>query len=281
MVLEGYWTGSVGSTNPIPLHYQHIKRTKMKKIFLLLALLAMGSMGSAQQTKVMIRAKAKDAKFIGSSIGGAHVLVKNTENGQILAEGITQGSTGNTDLIMNTPKGRHDQISDGNTAGFLAVMDLERPTFAQVEVRAPYHRKNAMVSSTTQLWLIPGKDILGDGIQLEFSGYVVDILTPNTHQYVSLKSLSQGIDIRASIVMMCGCPIEQGGLWDSSGMEARALVKKDGKDFGSIDLVNPSRNIFEGRIDIRETGNYGITLYAYDPNTGNTGLDRIDFVVTD
>lgn len=253
----------------------------MKKAFLLLALLAVGTMGFAQQTKVMIRAKAKDAKFIGNSIGGAHVLVKNTENGQILAEGITQGSTGNTELIMNTPKGRHDQISDGNTAGFLAVLDLTGPTFVQVEVRAPFHRKNAMVSSTTQLWVIPGKDILGDGIVLDFSGYAIDILTPNTHQYVSLKSLSQGLQVRANIVMMCGCPIEKGGLWDSSGMEVKALVKKDGKDFGSIDLANPSRNIFEGQLEIRETGNYGITLYAYDPSTGNTGLDRIDFVVTD
>lgn len=253
----------------------------MKRTFFLLLLLAMGSTGFAQQTKMMIRAKAKDAKFIGSSIGGAHVLVKNTVNGQILAEGITQGSTGNTQLIMNTPKGRHDQISDGNTAGFLAVLDLSEPTFVQVEVRAPFHRKNTMVSSTTQLWVIPGKDILGDGIVLEFSGYAVDILTPNTHQYVSLKSLSQGLEIRANIVMMCGCPIEKDGLWDSSGMEVRALVKKDGKDFGSIDLNNPSRNIFEGRLGIKETGNYGITLYAYDSVTGNTGVDRIDFVVTE
>lgn len=252
----------------------------MKKTILVLALMALTLNGNAQQTKVMVRAKAKDAKFIGSSIGGAHVLIKNTVNGQILAQGTTQGSTGNTDLIMNTPKERRGRISDGNTAGYLAVMDLEEPTLVQVEVRAPFHRRAATALATTQLWLIPGKDILDDGIVLEIPGFVVDLLAPTTHQYVSLKSLSGALEVRASIVMMCGCPIEKGGIWDSASMEVRALVKKDGQAFGELDLENPSRNTFLGQLKISQPGQYGITLYAYDPETGNTGVDRVDFVVT-
>jgi hypothetical protein len=49
----------------------------------------------ATETTIIIRAKAKDAKFIGSSIGGAHVVVKHQLTGEILAQGKTEGSTGN------------------------------------------------------------------------------------------------------------------------------------------------------------------------------------------
>ena len=73
----------------------------MKKSILLLALLSICMNAFATETKLMVRAKAKDAKFVGSSIGGAHVIVRNTVNGEILAEGNTTGSTGNTDLIWS------------------------------------------------------------------------------------------------------------------------------------------------------------------------------------
>ena len=243
--------------------------------------LCMGLGASAQQTKLMVRAKAKDAKFIGSSIGGAHVMIKDATTDRILAEGMTTGSTGNTDLIMKTPKERHGVQSDLDTAGFLATLDLEDPVFVTVEAFAPFHRKNAMTKASTQLWLIPGKDILGDGIVLEFPGFVVDILAPNTHQYIPLKSVAQGLDVKANIVMMCGCPIEKGGIWDSEGMEVKAKVKKDGKPITTLALENPTRNHFEGKLEIMEAGNYEITVYAYDPRTGNTGLDRLNYVVTD
>jgi len=252
----------------------------MKNILLLIAI-GMGLGASAQQTKLMIRAKAKDAKFIGSSIGGAHVMVKDALTGRILAEGMTQGSTGNTELIMNTPKERYGVQSDTATAGFEATLDLDGPVFVTVEALAPVNRRNARAKASTQLWAIPGKDILGDGIVLEFPGFVVDILAPNTHQYIPLRSVSQGLEVKANIVMMCGCPIEKGGLWDSSGMEVKAQVKKDGKSITTLTLDNPSRNLFEGRLEVMETGNFEITVYAYDSRTGNTGLDRINYVVTD
>lgn len=252
----------------------------MKKILVLLALI-MGLGAMAQETKLMIRAKAKDAKFIGSSIGGAHILVKDALTGAILAQGVTSGSTGNTALIMNTPKERYGVQSDTATAGFLATLELEEPLFVTVEALAPLHRKNARVKASTQLWVIPGKDILGDGLVLEFPGFVVDILSPNTHQYIPLKSVSGGLEVKANIVMMCGCPIEKGGLWDSEGMEVKAQVHKDGKPITTLTLDNTSRNHFEGTLEVMGTGNFEITVYAYDPRTGNTGVDRINYVVTD
>lgn len=253
----------------------------MKKSILLASLLTLSISVFATETKLMVRAKAKDAKFIGSSIGGAYVMVRNATNNEILAEGITAGGTGNTDLIMKTPKERYASLVDDKTAGFLAVVDIEEPTFVRIEVLAPYHRKNAQVRTSTELWLIPGKDILGDGIVLEIPGFVVDILAPNTHQYISLKSIGEGLNIKANMVMMCGCPIEKGGIWDSGPMEVMVIIKKDGNPLTKIPLDNPSRNIFEGRMQVTETGYYEVTVYVYDPRTGNTGVDRINYVVTD
>ncbi|WP_108424708.1 hypothetical protein [Flagellimonas amoyensis] len=253
----------------------------MKKSILLTLLLALSLTVSATETKLMIRAKAKDAKFIGSSIGGAYVMVRNSTNNQILAEGITSGSTGNTDLIMKTPMDRNTQLTDEKTAGFLAVVEIDEPTFVRVEVVSPYNKKNAQVHASTELWLIPGKDILGDGVVLEIPGFIIDILTPNTHQYIPKQSIGDGLDIRANMVMMCGCPIEKDGTWDSTPMEVVAILKKDGTTLAKIPLDNPSRNVFEGRMVIAETGYYEVTVYAYDPTTGNTGVDKVNYVVTD
>ncbi|MDF0716732.1 hypothetical protein PY092_11270 [Muricauda sp. 334s03] len=252
----------------------------MKKSILFLAVLSICMNAFATETKLMVRAKAKDAKFVGSSIGGAHVIVRNAVNGEILAEGNTTGSTGNTDLIMKSAHERYTQLSDDKTAGFLAVVDIDEPTFVRVEVLSPINKKNAQVHASTELWLIPGKDILGDGVVVEIPGFVIDILKPNTHQYIALESISEaGLSIEANIVMMCGCPIQKDGIWDSDLMEVKAIVHKDGAAFAEISLDNPAQNTFTGTLGISEAGYYQITVYAYNSKTGNTGVDKINYVV--
>jgi hypothetical protein len=254
----------------------------MKRSILAVLLFSLCFHAFATETKLMVRAKAKDAKFVGSSIGGAHIIVRNSINGEILAEGVTSGSTGNTGLIMKTPIERYTQLTDAETAGFLAVLDISEPTYVRIEVISPINRKNAQVHASTELWLIPGKDILGDGVVIEIPGFVIDILTPNTHQYIPLESIkSTGLDIKANIVMMCGCPIEKGGVWDSETMEVKAIVKKDDKVFGEFPLDNPSRNLFSTNLKIESAGHYQVLVYAYNPKTGNTGVDTINCVVTE
>ena len=71
----------------------------MKQTLTTFLALFIGTFLFATETHIIVRAKAKDAKFIGSSLGGAYVIIKNKMTGEILAKGKTQGSTGNTDLI--------------------------------------------------------------------------------------------------------------------------------------------------------------------------------------
>ncbi|PRD53870.1 hypothetical protein [Sphingobacterium gobiense] len=237
---------------------------------------------SAQETRINIRAKAKDAKFIGSSLGGAHIIVRNKVNGQILAEGKTEGSTGDTKLIMDQLLQRGESIATPETAKFQAVLDIDEPTFVEIEVLSPINLKTSQVRATTELWVIPGKHILNDGIVLEIPGLIIDVLEPRTHAYISLNSLaSQSLPIQVNVVMMCGCSVESGGLWDADKMEIKAMVKHNGKRMDDVTLKFASRNLFEGRIPVTDTGNYEVIVYGYEEHTGNTGLDKVNYVILD
>ncbi|QNR85794.1 hypothetical protein H9N25_04875 [Pedobacter riviphilus] len=235
---------------------------------------------SAIETKIVIRAKARDAKFIGSSLGGAYVIIRNKVNQQILAEGKTTGSTGNTDLIMKGPKMRGSSIVDAQTAGFLANIDIDEPTFISIEVVSPINHKQAQAKVSTELWLIPGRDILGEGIILEIPGFIIDILKPRTHQYIALNDIKDKLfQIQANIVMMCGCVIDKGGVWNADEIEVKGILKKDGKHIKEIKMSLISTNLFEGNYLINAAGNYELILYAYHEKTGNTGVDKVNYVI--
>jgi len=252
----------------------------MKTLILISALLFSGIISSATETKIIVRAKARDAKFIGSSLGGAYVIIRNKINQQILAEGKTIGSTGNTDLIMKSPKTRGSSITDEQTAGFLAKIDINEPTFVSIEVVSPSNLKQAQAKVSTELWLIPGKDIVGEGIILEIPGFIIDILKPRTHQYISLNTIKdKPFQFQANVVMMCGCVVEKGGVWNSEEIEVNGILKKDGKLVKEIKMSLISTNLFEGEYLIDHGGNYELTLYAYHPKTGNTGVDKVNYVI--
>lgn len=234
-----------------------------------------------QPTQLTVRAKAKDAKFIGTSIGGAMVIVRDALTGEILAQGRTEGSTGNTGLIMNTPHERYTQLAVEGTAAFTTTLDIEEPRLLTVEAHAPYTSRQARILASTQIWLIPGKDISGDGVILEIPGFIIDILEPQAHRFVSKEGLQDGkANIRANIVMMCGCTISDGGLWDGSKMEVEVIVKRNGKKQGAYPMkITETENIFEGAVPIAEGGAYEFIVTAYDSRTGNTGVDKVNFVV--
>lgn len=243
---------------------------------LILLLFLFPLLANSQGTSVMVRAHSKDAKFIGSSIGGAKVIVRDATTGEILAEGITEGSTGDTEKIMKEPRTRGQQLSDEDTAGFLAELDVEEPTFITVEVIAPINQRQARVTSSTQLWVIPGKNITGDGVVLEVPGFVVDVLSPQTHERIPSGN---EVEIRANVVMMCGCPLTSGGIWDADQYEVSAIISKDGQEQRTVDLeIQEKPSTFAGNISLTP-GNYEVTVYAFDPETGNTGIDKTNIII--
>jgi hypothetical protein len=231
-----------------------------------------------QATEIVVRAKARDGKFLGTSVGGAWVRIRNADSGAIMAEGLTEGGTGNTDLLMKEAHRRYMPIAEG-AAAFRAKLELSVPTFVTVEVLAPYIKRQARTSSQTQLWLIPGRPVSGDGLIVEVPGMIVDVLSPQTHRYAPL---SEGpFAITANVVMMCGCILTSGGVWDGDAVEVTALVDRNGQRLASIPLkMQKQMNTFSASFAPTEPGDYRFTLYAYDPKTGNSGVDQTSFVVT-
>lgn len=236
----------------------------------------------AVETRVVVTARAKDAKFIGTSMGGALVVIRDSATGELLKKGMIAGETGSTKKMMQEPLKRGGALSDAVSAKFETVLDLEEPRLVTVEVHAPCGQKQSTIKSETQVWIIPGKDMAGagDGIMLEIPGISVDVLAPQAHEKMQLQSGKAAIAIRANVVLMCGCPVEPGGVWDASAYEVTALVKHNGKPlFGTALGYAGKTSTFEGAFDASEPGLYEICVYAYAPRTGNTGVDVTTIVV--
>ena len=70
-----------------------------------------------------------------------------------------------------------------------------------------------------------------------------------------------------------------GGLWDSSNYEIKAMVKYDGKVTNTIPLDFAGPSTFKGGLKVTRAGNYEIIVYAFDPRTGNAGVDKMMVVV--
>lgn len=172
----------------------------MKKVFILLILFAgllSYGISEAVQTKLVVRAKSKDAKFIGTKMG-AWVVITDTETGKVLVEGLTSGGTGNTQKIMIDPKTRFGHITEG-AAKFETSIDIDEPTLITVDVEAPYIHKDNTTKSSTQIWLIPGRDIVGEGLVVEVPGFSVNAAAPEKAKLVNGAAV---IPVEARIVMI-------------------------------------------------------------------------------
>jgi hypothetical protein len=233
----------------------------------------------AVPTTITVRVISKGAKFVGTSMGGVQITIHDALTKEVLATGITRGSTGNTDRIMKTPLNRNAVLADDTSARFTATIDINRPTWIEVRAYGPLAQIQSANTVSSSQWVIPGKHIDGgDAWLLELPGFVVDILAPPAHS--TIKASPAAVTVQASVSMMCGCPIVPGGLWDAGAYEVSALVMKDGKDMESIPLAyagTPSQ--YAALIPVRGPGVYEVAVYAYDASNGNTGIDRVTYIV--
>jgi hypothetical protein len=232
----------------------------------------------SEPTDITVRVIARDAKFIGSSMGGALITVRDAHTGDVLASGLTEGGTGNTGLIMHKDADRRDTIVDDSAAAFTVTLDLDEPRLIEVEAYGPQAQPQGAHRIVSSQWVVPGRHLSGgNGWMLEMPGFVVDVLSPPAHS--RLGSVDK-VEVRVNVIMMCGCPIEPDGLWDANRYEVAATVKIDGTPAGKFDLAFAGETSqFSGVVPISAPGVYDVTVYAYDPANGNTGLDRTTFFV--
>ena len=132
---------------------------------------------------------------------------------------------------------------------------------------------------TATQWVVPGRAPGGsEGWILEMPGFAVDVLSPPAH--VRLSGGRENVEVRANVTMMCGCPIEPGGLWDADGYEVEMIVLRNGERVAGVPMSYAGQTSqFTGQVPVGGPGVYDVTVFAYDPRTGNTGLDRTTFIV--
>ncbi len=232
----------------------------------------------AQKTEIVVRVVSKGGKFVGTSMGGARIILRDADTGEILAQGVTSGSTGNTAQLMTEKRTRSVPLSDETSAKFVATLDLDRPRLIEVSAFGPLAQRQAAMHVSSTQWVVPGKDIKGgDGWLLELPGIAVDVLAPPTH--IALKAM-QKISLKANVVMMCGCPITPGGLWDANKFEVAAILRRDGALVRTVPLSYAGKTSqFAADLELKQKGTYEATVYAYDPANGNTGVDSVTFMV--
>jgi hypothetical protein len=243
--------------------FRNLVRAALAFVALVLAMPLAPAM--AQQTHVLVRARSLDAKFIGTHTGGVSVVLTDAATGQVLAQGQIGGGTGDTARIMQTPPARFDAISDADTAGFEAVLDLTRPTLVKAEARGPLGRPASAITVSSMMWVIPGRDVLGDGWVLTFPGLAIEASVA--------RSPGRAPRVTANVTMMCGCPITPGGLWDSNDFTVDAYLLDGNRIVAQTTLdYAGTASQFAGDLPKAGPGHFTLRIVAASRKTPNAGV---------
>lgn len=222
----------------------------------------------AEPTPVTVRVIARDAKFIGTSMGSVKVRLRDATSGKTLAEGLTEGGTGDTQKIMHAQGRNPDRAGEG-VAAFKTSLDLAAPTLVELVAEGPLGHPLSVLKVTQQRWILPGQGLTeGDGWVVELPGLVI---TPKT-------AVSDGkLSVSAKVELMCGCPITPGGLWDAADYETTASLWQGGKQLATTKLTfTTAPGGYDGVIALPGKGRYRLLLFARNIRTGNSGLVQTD-----
>lgn len=200
---------------------------------------------SAVSTKIVVRAISRDAKVVGTKVGGARITITDAATGAVLASGMQEGGTGDTRLIMETPRSRDSQVFDTpDSAHYVATIDLDEPRLVTITAEGPLDPPHATVRASKTMLLVPGVDITGDGVLLELHGFRVEILEPTP----GVANEGSEIAIRASVTLACGCVTQPGGMWDSDSYDLRAQILD-----ATGEVVAEKRLAYAGEVNIHST----------------------------
>lgn len=226
-------------------------------------------------TQVRVHVVSRDAKLIGTSVGGIWVTIRDAATGRTLAEGLHTGGTGDTRRIMQMPRLRDSTLfTTEGAAHFTATIPLTRPTPVIVTAHGPLNFPDQAVTVTKHVLLVPGEDILGDGVVLEMHGLIVEVLEP------AVPAVAEGEDIivRARVRMMCSCPTGPDQLWSAGAVRARLL--RDGVVIVEAPMPAVGEgSLYAGRLTAPAAGRYLLEVLASDPARANAGVARSALVV--
>jgi hypothetical protein len=246
----------------------------MKTVKLVAALVALVSPllpreASAQMTRINVRVISHDAKIIGDGVGGARVVVRDPSTGRVLAEGIQRGGTGDTESIVREPHARGQAVYEApGAAVFTAEFELDAPTVLEFIGEGPLGYEHAMQRAVKRMLVVPGEDILGDGVLLEVHGFIVELIEPES------PAAGGTVTVTARVRMLCGCPHTPGGLWDAARISVKARLYEGSRVIREATLeYSGEPNMFTGAISLQDAGpNARLVVLANDADRANFGM---------
>jgi len=219
-------------------------------------------------TALRIQVRSLDAKFIGSGVGDLNVQVTDVATGRVLDHGRITGPTGDTDSMMTEGQTRGHTPSAPDSAAWTAQLDIDRPTRVRIAVTGPLDVSNSIQQQDTTLWMLPGVDRVDPPLVLHLPGLIVDVIELDSDP-------ADGIDLTASVTMLCGCPITAGGLWRADDFVVIASLYQDGEKLTEANLsFTGTTNQFAGRLDQPESGKFTLYVSAHQRSTANTGVQQ-------
>jgi hypothetical protein len=164
-------------------------------------------------TRILVRVVAHGAMVLGREVGGARVTITDVATGQVLATGIQQGETGDQNQIMRTPHLMEEpRYSSRPAAFFSATLDLVKPTLVEIAVEGPLAYPASAQRASETVLLIPGHDLINDGIVIHLYGYLIQIDRPKPGESLVAK---EDMILRASVRTLSGSLVRPHGDWDS------------------------------------------------------------------
>ncbi|UXI66207.1 hypothetical protein [Tahibacter amnicola] len=244
----------------------------------LAALLGASAMASAEPTQIEVRVLARGAKFIGGYSASALVTLTDADTGEVLARGMTQGTTGDTDRIMKSPPKDGGRKATDDSAVFKASLDLTGARRVTATVTGPVSQPQAATTVTSTQWVLPGRHITaGEGWLLELPGLIVDLVEPAAYQWVDKQST---VPLQASVTMMCGCALSVDGHWRAGDTEVEVSVSINGKPQPAQRMTfDAAAGRFGTELKTQEPGIYEVEVRAWVAATNNAGVGRTTFFV--
>lgn len=244
----------------------------------LLILLVTAGAARAEPTEVEVRVLARGAKFLGGYSAPVRVVLTDADTGETLAQGLTSGTTGDTQKIMAEGANRRRTLSTEDSASFRTSLDIDRPRRVTLSVEGPLSQPQAATRATSTQWILPGRHLTaGDGWLMELPGLIVDVASPVAYQSVKAGAT---VSLRVGVTMLCGCAISEGGPWLAGDTEVEAYVTIDGGGSRRYPLrFDPGSGTFAADLSAEKPGLYELEIRAWMGPSNNAGVARTAFFV--
>ncbi|MGK6321250.1 hypothetical protein [Sphingomonas sp. DT-204] len=232
----------------------------------------------ADPTEIEVRVLARGAKFLGGYQAPVRVILTDADTGEVLAQGLTSGTTGDTQRILSRGDDSGGRLSTPDSAVFRATLDLDRPQRVTASVTGPLSQPQAATTATSTQWILPGRNLTAkDGWLLELPGLIVDVTTPAAYQSVTAGTV---VPLRVSVTMLCGCPISPDGPWRVSDTGVEAFVEVDGAPPRRLTLdFDAATSMFGASIQTERPGLHEVEIRAWMGPSNNAGVSRVAFFV--